>query len=219
MGRPATDGPRVRLHRAEVQAAALEDTAVGGVHHLVGLRQGVAVQVEGVGILHQEFPRPHHPEAGADLVAELGLDLVKVHRQLLVATQLTPRQVGDDLLVGGTEAEFPLVTVLEAQQLRAVLLPAPGLLPQLRRLHRRHQHLQGPGAVHLLPHDALHLAQHPQPQGQPGVEARRQLADHARPQHQPVTGYLRVGGGLLEGLQREAGGAHGVGPGVKKGPL
>ena len=215
MGGPAADGARIRLDGAEIQAAALEDAAVGGVHHLVGLGQGVAVQVEGVGVLHEEFPRPHDPEAGPDLVAELGLDLVEVHRQLLVAAQFPARQVGDDLLVGGAEAEFPLVAILDAQQLGTVLLPAPGLLPQLRRLHRRHQDLQGPGPVHLLPDDPLHLAQDPQSQGQPGIEARRQLADHARPQHQAVTDHLRVRGGLLEGLQGEPRCAHGRGPAKK----
>ncbi len=105
--------------------------------------------------------------------------------------------------MGGAEAEVPLVAVLEAQQLRSVLLPAAGLLPQLRRLHRRHQHLQGAGAVHLLAHDALDLAQHPQPQRQPGVESGGELADHARAQHQLVADHLGVGGGLLDGLQGE----------------
>jgi hypothetical protein len=115
MGGPAADGARIRLHGAEIQAAALENAAVGGVHHLVGLGQGVMVQVEGVGVLHQEFPRPHDPEAGPDFVAEFGLDLVEVHRQLLVAAQLPARQVGNDLLVGGAKAEFALVAVLDAQ--------------------------------------------------------------------------------------------------------
>jgi hypothetical protein len=44
--------------------------------------------VERIGVLHQEFARAHHAEARADLVAELGLDLVEVDRQLLVAGQL-----------------------------------------------------------------------------------------------------------------------------------
>ncbi len=80
VGGLAADGARIRLHGPEIQAAALEDAAVGGVHGLVGLGQGVAVQVEGVGVLHQEFPRPHDPKTGPDLVAELGLDLVEIHR-------------------------------------------------------------------------------------------------------------------------------------------
>ena len=111
VGGVAADAAGVRLHGPEVQAAALEDAAVGRVHDLVGLGQGVVVQVEGVGVLHQELARPHDPEARADLVAELGLDLVEVDRELLVAAQLVARQVGDDLLVGRAEAELPLVAV------------------------------------------------------------------------------------------------------------
>ncbi len=76
VGGIAADAAGVRLHRAELQPAAAEDAAVGLVHDPVGLVQGRAVQVEGVGVLHQELAGAHDPEAGADLVPELGLDLV-----------------------------------------------------------------------------------------------------------------------------------------------
>jgi len=211
VGGVAADAAGVRLHGAEVQAAALEDAAVGLEHDLIGRPQRVVVQVEGVGVLHQEFAGPHDTEARADLVAELGLDLVEVHRELLVGAQLIAGQVGDDLLVGGPEAELAGMAVAHPQQLGAVVLPASGLLPQLRRLYRRHQDLQRPGAIHLLAHDALDLAQHPKAERQPGVEPGGKLADHARAQHQAVAGNLGVGRGLLDGIQRKLGGTHGVG--------
>ena len=78
----------------------------------------------------------HHAETRADLVAELGLDLVEVHRQLAVALQLAARDVGDDFLVRRPGDEIALVPVLDAQQLRAVLGPAAGFLPELGRLQR-----------------------------------------------------------------------------------
>jgi hypothetical protein len=37
------------------------------------------------------------------------------------------------------------------------ILEAPGFLPQLGRLHHRHQQLDGPGAVHLLADDGSTL--------------------------------------------------------------
>jgi hypothetical protein len=67
--------------------------------------------MEGVGVLHEELARPHDPEARPDLVAELGLDLIEVGRELLVAPYLAAHQIGDHLLVGGAEAELALVAV------------------------------------------------------------------------------------------------------------
>jgi len=55
------------------------------IHFPIGFVQAGFVDVEGIGVLHQELARPHDTEARPDLVAELGLDLVKGHRQLLVA--------------------------------------------------------------------------------------------------------------------------------------
>ena len=180
--------------------------------HLVGLGQRLGRQVEGVGVLHQEFARTHDAEARADLVAELGLDLVEVDRQLLVAVQFVAREVGDDFLVRGAVAVFLLLAVLDLQQLAAEFLPAPGFLPQFARLDRRHQHLDGAGAVHFLAHDGLDLAQHAQAQRRPGVDAGGELADHAGAQHQPVAGDLGVGGDFLDGGEMELAQAHAIGP-------
>jgi hypothetical protein len=188
---------------------AAEDARVGVVHRLVGFRAAFVGEVEGVGVLHQELARAHHAEARADLVAELGVDLVEVDRQLPVAAQLLAREVGDHLLGGGRVAVVGFLAVLDLQQLAAELLPAPGFLPQLARLHGRHHHLERAGAVHLLAHDRLHLAQHAQAQGRPGVEAGGKLADHAGAQHQPVAGDLGVAGDFTGGVEVERGQAHG----------
>ena len=156
--------------------------------------------MEGVGVLHDEFARAHHAEARPDLVAELGLDLVEIDRQLAVALQLAPREVGDHFLVRRPEAVRPVVAVLHAQQFRPELLPAAGLLPELGRLHGRHQHLERAGAVHFLADDPLDLAQHAQAHRQPGVEAGRQPADQAGAQHQLVADDLGIGGNVSQVL-------------------
>ncbi len=65
--------------------------------------------------------------------------------------------IGDDFLVRGADDEVAVVAVLQAQQLRAVLVPAAGLLPQLGRLHRWHQQLERAGAVHFLADDGSTL--------------------------------------------------------------
>src|SRR6185436_3033424 len=121
-----------------------------------------------------------------------------------------------DLLVRRAEAEVALVAILEAQQLGAVLVPASRFLPQLGRLHRRHQHFLRAGAVHLFAHDRLDFAQRAQTERQPGVDAGGELADHARAQHQFVGDGLGVGGGFANGREQELGNAHeSVKPGVE----
>ncbi len=202
LGRIAADAAAIRLHGAEFQADARENARVGLVHQAVALGEAGLVRMKGIGILHQKFAGAHDAEARTDFVAELELNLIEIDRQLLVAAQFAPSDVGDDLLVGGPIDEFAVVAILEAQQFRAVLGPAPRFLPQFRGLHGRHAQFQGAGAVHFLAHDALHLAQGAQAQRQPDVQSRRQAADHAGPQHQPVADDFRVGGHLFEGRNR-----------------
>ena len=97
-----------------------------------------------------------------------------------------------------SEAEIPLVAVLEAQQLGAVLLPASGFLPEFGRLHGGHQHFDGAGAIHFLTYDHLDLAQNLQAQRHPVIKPRSQLLDQAGAQHQLVAGDFRVVGSLFE---------------------
>jgi hypothetical protein len=126
----AADRAGVGRDGAELQAQAREDAAVRLVHVAVFALQVFKRGVEGVAVLHQELAAAHDAEAGANFVAELGLDLIEVNRQLAVALHVTAYDVGDDFLVRRADDEFALVAVLEAQQFRAVLLPAAGFLPQ-----------------------------------------------------------------------------------------
>ncbi len=169
VGAGAADRAGIGLYGAEVQAQAAEHVAVGLMHAVIGFLQGRLVGMEGVGVLHDELATTHQTEARTDLVTELGLDLVHVDRQLLVAVQLVAGQVGDDLFMGRADAEFALVTIFDPQQLGAVLHPATGLLPQLGRLNGRHQHFQRTSCIHFLAHHVLDLAQHAQAHRQPGV--------------------------------------------------
>ena len=121
--------------------------------------------VERVGVLHDELAPAHQAGARPQLVAELGLDLVEVERQLAVAAHVAAHEVDDDLLVRGADDEVAALAILEAQQLRAVLLPAARLLPQLGRDHRGQEHLLGAGAVHLLADDLQIFGTTRQPSG------------------------------------------------------
>jgi hypothetical protein len=60
----AADGAAVGLHGAEIQSHAGEYPNVGIVHGGIAALQTGFIDVKGIGILHQEFARPHHAEAG-----------------------------------------------------------------------------------------------------------------------------------------------------------
>jgi len=129
MAARASDGAGVRRHGAEFQAQALKDAGVGGIHGVVaGLRAGL-IAVEGISVLHGEFASAHQAEARAALVAELGLDVIEIARQLAPAVDFVAHDVGNDFFGRGLQHEVAAVPVLDAQQLGAVLLPAARLHP------------------------------------------------------------------------------------------
>ena len=101
----------------------------------------------------------HHAEARADLVAELGLDLVEVDRQLPVAADVLARDVGDHFLVRRAEQK--------SRSCRSLIFSSCG--PNLsQRPVSSHSsagwtcgrvRFERAGAVHLLADDLLDLAQ------------------------------------------------------------
>jgi hypothetical protein len=204
----AADRAGVGGDGAEFKAEAREDARVRVVHVPIFALQVLEAGVEGVAVLHHELAPAHDAEARAAFVAELGLDLVEVHRQLAIALEFRARQIGDDLLGSRLHHEVALVPVLEAQQLRAVGAPAARFLPQLGRLHDRHRQLHRAGAVHLFPHDGLDLALHTQPGGQPRVHAGGEPANQPGAQHQPMADDLRFRGDFLQRRDRKVRGAH-----------
>ena len=202
-------GPVSAGHRDRLEAEPGKRAQVGDEHAVVGGARAVRRQVERIGVLHQELAAAHHAEARADLVAELPLDVVEVLRQVLVALDAVAEDRGDDLLRRRPEQHLALVPVLDAQHLLAVGLVAAGLAPQVGRLDGRHQQLDGAGAVLLLAHDILDLAQHLEAERQPRIDAGRGLLDHAGAQHQLVRDDLRLLRRLAQHGQEIAGEAHG----------
>ena len=127
-----------------------------------------------------------------------------------LSMELASRKISYDFLVRRADDEVPVMTVLEAQQFRPIVLPAAGFLPQLSRLNRRHQELERAGAVHFLADDILDLAHTTQAYGRPGIDARGQSTDQAGAQHQAVALNLSLAGVFLGGIDRVFGPAHGA---------
>ena len=69
----------------------------------VRLVQALIVNVEGVGVLHDELAAAQQTRAGARLIAVLGLNLVQVNRQVLVGGVQVLDQQGEHFLVGGCQ--------------------------------------------------------------------------------------------------------------------
>ena len=113
-----------------MQAETVEDFSVGLGHHLVASLGGRHVAVKAVGVLHGELAPAHQTKTWAALVAELGLDLVEVFGQLLVAANFLAGDVGDDFFARGLHDEVTAVSVFDAQQLGAHFFKASGLLPK-----------------------------------------------------------------------------------------
>ena len=160
MAERTADSSRVRLDHAVLKTTTLEDTAVSLAHLLVAGVGTFISRIKRVGVFHNELAATHQAETGADFITELGLDLVKVNRQLTVGVDRATHDLRDHLFVGGSNAEFGLFAVFQAQQFFAVLLPAPGLFPEIGRTNSGHQNFDSSGLVHLFADDILDLADH-----------------------------------------------------------
>ena len=120
VGMRPTNGAGIGLHRAEVEAQTGKDRGVSLVHTPVGLLLRRLVNMKGVRVFHNELSRAHHAKARANFVAEFGLDLEQIDRQLFVAFDLAFGDLGDDLFVGGSQAEGTLMSVFKSTQLGSV---------------------------------------------------------------------------------------------------
>ena len=154
---------------------------------------------EGIGVLHDELPAAHEAESRTELVAELVLDLIKRHRELLIGTQLVAHEVGESLLMGGAEDEVALVAVVQAHELGAIRAVAARLLPKLGRGDDGDLDLLGADALHLVADNVLDFLDDAPAKRQIAVQAGGGLANHAGAEQELMAHELGLGGILLEG--------------------
>ena len=103
---------------------------------------------------------------------------------------------------------IPLVTIGQAQEFGAIIVPAARLLPQFSGLNRWKQNFLGVACIHFFANDGFNFPQHPKTEWQPVVNTRSDSADHAGPQHQLMTDNLGVGWCFLERGKEKARTAH-----------
>ena len=209
MAHIAADRSRIRPHRNRLQPHPREGAQIRDEHAVVGLPRRVDVEIEGVIVLHQEFPAAHHAKPRPHLVAKLPLNLIQVLRQIAVAPDRLAEDVGDHFLVGRAEQHVAVVPVGDAQHLTAIVLVASAFAPKVGRLDRRHQHFLAAGRVHFLAHDVLNAFQHAIAERQPTINAGARLPYHAGAQHQPMRDDLSLARIFLECREKVTGQAHG----------
>ena len=185
----------IRLHDDILEAAPIEDPAVGVLVGIVGHLERRDIGVERVGILHQELSRPKDAGARAGLVPFLGLDLVPDLWQVAVRADLLGGEPRHDLFVGHPETHVAVVAVLQLEHLGDAV-PAARLLPDLGGMEHRHRDLLSADSVHLLADDRVDLVQHALAHRQIDVDAGGELAHEAGSHHQLVADRLGVGGDL-----------------------
>ena len=129
MAQTAANRAGVGAHWNSLQAHALERAQIGHEHLGVGMLGALGVDVERIGVLHQEFARAHHAKARAHLVAELPLDMIEVERQVFIGAHIAPENLRHHLFIGGAEQHFALMPVLDAQHFLTVIIVAPAFAP------------------------------------------------------------------------------------------
>jgi hypothetical protein len=197
-GGVATDLAGIGDDGQSLDVAALANVSVGLLHLVVLLLQALLRGGEAVGVLHDELATAHQAKTGTELVAELILDVIEVHWQLLVGTQLIAHQGSHGLLVRGSEHKLAAVAVIKAHKLLAIGIDTAGLTPQLGIDHDGHHELLGAGSVHLVAHDVLDLANRAPRERQIGIETGGLLADHAGTEQQAMARKFGVGRILFE---------------------
>ncbi len=155
--------------------------------------------MKGIGVFHDEFARAHDAETRSDFITKFRLNLIEINRQLLVAAQLTPSDVGYDFFVGGTNAKFTFVSIVKAQKFGAVFFPTPGFLPEFGWLNGWHQDFQRSCAVHFFAHNGFDFSNHSQTQWHPVVQTRSQAANESGAQHELMAGNFSIIGCFFGG--------------------
>lgn len=107
------DQPGVGFNGPKGKAATCENPGIGVIHVLVADLGAGFIDVETIGVFHDELTPPHETKAGTDLVSEFGLDLVKIQRELAIGAHFSPEQIGDDFFMGRTQAKIAFVAILE----------------------------------------------------------------------------------------------------------
>ena len=208
MAQIAADRPGVGRHRDRLQTHPRKGLQVSDEHLVVSHARACVIEIEGIGVLHQEFAPAHHAEARPNLIPELPLDVVEIERQVAIARDAVPKNLRHLLFIRRAVKQVAVLAVADAQHLRAIGVIAAALAPQIGGLDGRHQDFLRAGRVLLLPHDLLDLRQNALAERQPGIDAGAGLTHQTRTQHQTMRDDFRLGGRFAQSRREKLGLTH-----------
>ena len=203
VGHRAAHHADVGAYGDHVDVAAVEDVVIGLVKVRVIRIQAGVVTIKRVGILHRKFAHADDAGAGARLVAELGLNLVKHGGELAIAADKALRHVGHDLLVGHGEHHVTAGAVFETRQVRADGLPAAGFLPEFSRMDDGEGDFLAANGIHLVAKNVFDLMLDAQGKRQQIKDAGGDLVDHAGAQQELVADNVGIGRNFTQCLKKE----------------
>ena len=148
--------------------------------------------IEGVGILHDELTTAQNSGTWTCLIAVLRLNLVERNRQILVGRILTLDHQGEHLLMSRAKQVVIFPTILQPEQVAAILGPPIGLLIRLPRQKRREVHLLETSRIHLFANDALDISVGDVAKWQPREDSRCNSSDVATTHEKSVARHLSI---------------------------
>ena len=131
-------------------------------------------------------------------------------RQLAIGLDLLAHEIGDYFFVGHGQHHIALGLILKTAHFRAHLVPAPGLLPDIGRMHHRHADFLAADGIHFFADDVFDFAKSAFGQGQIRENTAGQLADETTAQQQLVARHFGIGRILAQSLAEQLTHSHAV---------
>ena len=187
MGQISSHHAGIRGHADHFRNAGPgEDALIGPQAARIVILQILLGGVEGIGVLHGEFPDADQPCAGTCFIPEFGLNLIDHEGIAAVGGGVFPHQLDGGLLMGHSQHHFRAVSVREPQKLTADGRIPAGLLPEGSGQRNGKGNLLPLQGVHFLPDDLLDFLCDPLQRRERRIDAVCHIFHVASPQHERV---------------------------------
>ena len=127
--RSAVNPTRLESRLREDRDHAIKGAQIGDEHLVVGMPRAGSVEIEAVGVLHQELAPAHHTKARPHLVAEFPLDVIEDLWQVAIAPDRGTDNLGYLFFIGRAVQHLALVPIADAEHFLAVVVVTPALPP------------------------------------------------------------------------------------------
>lgn len=202
-GTGSAHGTGLRGADDEWHAEAGEDALVCVAHGFVGVVQAGVVDIEGVGVLHDEFAGADDSGAWAGFVTVFMLNLVEGDGKIFVGGVHVFDCQREHFFVGWSQEVVVFAAVFEPEEVGAVFFPTVGGFVGLTWEEGWEVHFLRAGGVHFFADYGFDFAEYFQAEWQPGVDSWG-CAAYVSGTHKEFVGTdLCVGRIVAEGTDKE----------------